>query len=934
MSDVDIDAILRGNGSRRRWLLWSAAAAVVVAAAVAAFLLTRSGETDVVTEPQRDEAVMGRLSTEVELSGSALAERSATLGFAVAGVVGSIAVAKGDEVRTGAALAILDDADARRRVETAEVQLRLAQLRLENLMTGPQESVVASASQAIASAQSQVIGAEQALALLLDPPSAADLASAEQAVATALGQLSSAEQASALLSEPPSAADLASAEQAVAAALGQLSGAEQALALLSEPPGDADLASAVQAVATTLGQLSGAEQALALLFESPSSGDLSSAEQAVANALGQLSIAEQALGELLAGPSEAEISEARSDVAQAQAALASARTMADELIENLTEVFDSFCERYGGLGASDAAIDGTCTATLPLSDAEIDVLRDSFEDRSSTYESDATALVDANVAYVESDADRDSAGSTLALATDKLADLLQPVPEEELYQAEQAVVAAGASHDAAEARLGELRAAPGEDEVFQAEQAVEAAKASHAAAVARLEELRAAPGEDEVYQAEQAVEAAKASRAAAVARLEELRAAPGEDEVFQAEQALEAARASHAAAVAALEDLRAAADERDVEQARASLEGLRAGLASAQAHYDELVAGPTENAIEQQRNDVRLAELSVEEARAALGDLTVFAPFDGVVEAVNVQPGDRVASAFAAFVLSTSNRMLIALTVTEEELPGLEAGQTGLASFDAIDGIEYPVRVESVSRVPNSEQGVVTYDVEARILNGAELAGAASQGSGTGFRPREGFRGGSAGSLLAGLELPEGVTIQQLVQAMVSGGPLPEGVVLPEGLEEVLQSRRPPVAAGPGTAVQRATAGEPVPSGARPLPAPGMSANVTIVTEVREESVLVPVSAVRQLDGGWFVSVPAPAGDGLEGGPQRVFVEVGESDGENIEIPGGIEAGTVLLIGADNAGIAFTATQQQRQANPGFGPGPGGFGPVGGGGRQ
>ena len=901
MSDVDIDAILRGNSSRRRWLLWSAAAAVVVAAAVAAFLLTRSGETDVVIEPQRAEALMGRLSTEVDLSGSALAERSATLGFAVAGVVGSIAVAKGDEVRTGAALATLDDADARRRVETAEVQLRLAQLRLENLMTGPQESVVASASQAIASAKSQVIGAEQALALLLDPPSAADLASAEQAVATALGQLSSAEQASALLSEPPSAADLASAEQAVAAALGQLSGAEQALALLSEPPGDADLASAEQAVATTLGQLSGAEQALALLFESPSSGDLSSAEQAVANALGQLSIAEQALGELLAGPSEAEISEARSDVAQAQAALASARTMADELIENLTEVFDSFCERYGGLGASDAAINGTCSATLPLSDAEIDVLRDSFEDRSSTYESDATALVDANVAYVESDADRDSAGSTLALATDKLADLLQPVPEDELYQAEQAVEAARASHDAAEARLEELRAAPGEDEVFQAEQAVEAAKASHAAAVAGLEELRAAPGEDEVY---------------------------------QAEQALEAARASHAAAVAALEDLRAAADERDVEQARASLEGLRAGLASAQAHYDELVAGPTENAIEQQRNDVRLAELSVEEARAALGDLTVFAPFDGVVEAVNVQPGDRVASAFAAFVLSTSNRMLIALTVTEEELPGLEAGQTGLASFDAIDGIEYPVRVESVSRVPNSEQGVVTYDVEARILNGAELADAASQGSGTGFRPREGFRGGSAGSLLAGLELPEGVTIQQLVQAMVSGGPLPEGVVLPEGLEEILQSRRPPVAAGPGTAVQRGTAGEPVPSGARPLPAPGMSARVTIVTEIREESVLVPVSAVRQLDGGWFVSVPAPAGDGLEGGPQRVFVEVGESDGENIEITGGIEAGTVLLIGADNAGIAFTATQQQRQANPGFGPGPGGFGPVGGGGRQ
>ena len=35
---------------------------------------------------------------------------------------------------------------------------------------------------------------------------------------------------------------------------------------------------------------------------------------------------------------------------------------------------------------------------------------------------------------------------------------------------------------------------------------------------------------------------------------------------------------------------------------------------------------------------MRLSEISLEEARAALASLTVLAPFDGVVEAVNVQP--------------------------------------------------------------------------------------------------------------------------------------------------------------------------------------------------------------------------------------------------------------------------------------------------------
>ena len=96
---------------------------------------------------------------------------------------------------------------------------------------------------------------------------------------------------------------------------------------------------------------------------------------------------------------------------------------------------------------------------------------------------------------------------------------------------------------------------------------------------------------------------------------------------------------------------------------------------------------------------------------------------------------------------------------------------------------------------------------------------------------------------------------------------------------------------------------------------------------------LAPVSAVRQLDGAWFVSVSDPSGVEDEDGFERVFVEVGESDGTSVEILSGIDSGTVLLVGADNAGIAFSATLQQPQANPGFGPGQGGFGPGGGGGR-
>ena len=869
MSEVDIDLLIRGRSSRRRWLLL-VASAVLVAVAVATWFLLRPGETDIVAEPQRSEAVMGQLSTTVDLSGSAEAERSTTLSFGVAGTVATVEVESGDAVQTGDVLATLDDADAQRRVATAETQLRLAELRLDALLADPAAAEIASARQSIESAETQVLNAEQVLKRLSEPPAASELASAEQAVASALGQLSSAEEALARLSEPPSVSELASAEQAVA------------------------------------------------------------------NALGQLSSAEEALAALIAGPGETEIAAARTDVTQARAQLSGAIDRADDSWHALEDAFDEFCEQYDHI--NDVA-EGPCTAPLALSDAQVRELRDLAEDRSSNFQRYASAVINANVAFVADDATRQSAVTALSSAEQRLADLLAPASEEDRYQAEQSV---------------------------------EAARANHASAVARLEELQAEPSAEDVRQAELAVEAARASHTATVARLEELHAEPSAEDVRQAELAVEAARANHAAAAARFEDLRAPADEGEFEQARASLESARASLASAQARYDELNAGPTANAIAQQEENVRLSEISLEEARAALADFTVTAPFHGIVEAVNVQPGDRVAASLAALTLSTSDRILIALTVTEANLLSLEVGQAGIATFDAIDDVEYAVRIASISRVPNAAQGVVTYEVEARLLAGPEIAEVAAElaalrgtggdlarllaGAGFGAGAGEGSGGGAGeggggageggggaregdaaggdargagglggGGLLAGLDLPEGVTIQQVLQAVANGEPLPEGFEIPPQMLERLANLT-------SNALEQGAETQQGALAARPLPAPGMSASVTILKELREQAVLVPVSAVRQLDGAWFVTVPGPAADDAGDGViafERVTVEVGESDGTNVEILSGIEAGAVLLIGADNSGIAFSAQQQRQQPGGGFG----GGGP-GGGGRQ
>ena len=179
------------------------------------------------------------------------------------------------------------------------------------------------------------------------------------------------------------------------------------------------------------------------------------------------------------------------------------------------------------------------------------------------------------------------------------------------------------------------------------------------------------------------------------------------------------------------------------------------------------------------------------------------------------------------------------------------------------------------------------------------------------------------------------MTVRDVIQAVIDGEPLPEGVSLPEGFEIPPQLRERLEAGGLEAGGRPGRAEVADPAAERLLPAPGMSATVTILTEVREQSVLVPVSAVRQLDGEWFVTVPAADADDTGVGFERVTVVVGESDGVNVEITSGLEPGAALLIGADSAGIAYSATRQQEQ-QPGFGffpvgP-PGGFGGGRGGG--
>ncbi len=219
---------------------------------------------------------------------------------------------------------------------------------------------------------------------------------------------------------------------------------------------------------------------------------------------------------------------------------------------------------------------------------------------------------------------------------------------------------------------------------------------------------------------------------------------------------------------------------------------------------------------------------------------------------------------------------------------------------------------------------------QVRALVGAFGGGAAGAGG----------AGGAAGGAglfasLADIELPEGVTIQEVVTAFANGEELPAGVTLPDDFElspEILDAITSGAAAG-GRGGPPGGPGGGDAQGAlalQPLPVPGMSASVTVLLAIEADLLLVPIGAVRQLGDDYFVVVPA------EGElTTRTAVVPGTTDGVLVAIQSGLDDGDEVLIGVDTSGsvpyrgdATFDAPAAQQPA----GAGAGGGGRFGGGG--
>ncbi len=310
-------------------------------------------------------------------TGTLVPAAEVNLSFPAGGLLAELLVDVGDQVEAGQVLARLDDSDARLQVAQAEIELRLAELELADLIGEPDAADLAAAQADLASAQADLnslimpptaeelaaarenlISAQEALADLLDGTSQEEILIAKADLRTAEIDL---QEAQADYDKVAWRAGAGASSQAVALwkATTTYEAAKATYDLAVAGPTEEELATARAAVAQAQGELNDLEQGT-------DSEDLAAAQAKVAQTQAQLDA-------LLDGASSEELETAQLNVEQARNNLASPQAdLEDTVLSAPFAAIVTACEANVGEVVGTDAIITLADLTRPLIELYLD----------------------------------------------------------------------------------------------------------------------------------------------------------------------------------------------------------------------------------------------------------------------------------------------------------------------------------------------------------------------------------------------------------------------------------------------------------------------------------------------------------------------------------------------------------------------------------
>jgi HlyD family secretion protein len=308
----------------------------------------------------------------------------------------------------------------------------------------------------------------------------------------------------------------------------------------------------------------------------------------------------------------------------------------------------------------------------------------------------ALAIQEANLATLlkpASAADLAAARANVASAQANLDDVLDGPTELELAAQEANVRSAEANVTSS---FGNLQSA--QDSVSDAQ--IAAAEAALAAArVAQIQAQRV-NADNPTYETDQAMRNANEQVAIAQSQLDDLLAGPN---VGSAQASVAASAAQRDAAQANFEEYAAGATATAIASAEAQ-------LAQAEAALSSMENGATNADVRSAEAQVEQARLNVAAAQEAVDNATLTAPFDGVVTAVNVAPGE-IASGVAISLIDSDSLELV-LDVDEVDIGALSVGQPAIVSLEAWPTVNIESAIDKIAPSTQDDgSGLVTYQV-------------------------------------------------------------------------------------------------------------------------------------------------------------------------------------------------------------------------------
>jgi len=259
----------------------------------------------------------------------------------------------------------------------------------------------------------------------------------------------------------------------------------------------------------------------------------------------------------------------------------------------------------------------------------------------------------------------------------------------------------------AQANLAKAQAGPTDQDAASARQKVENAKnalwASQASRDATCGRPKGGDTDPQCQQARAQVNSAEGNVAIAQNDLDKLLAGPNQNDVISAQQQVTQAQA-------AIDKLRQGPTAADITQAQSS-------ITQAEAALEAVKSGPDPIDVQVAQAGVEQAQVNLKQAQLKLQQSTLTAPFNGVITAVTLVPGQNMSASGNPVQLSDLGTLQVVTNVSELDRARLKVGQEVQMTLEALPGVNVEGIVDAISTAGVTTQGVVNFPVTIKLVN-------------------------------------------------------------------------------------------------------------------------------------------------------------------------------------------------------------------------